>query len=127
MSPSMFAKLKWKDCGHHAAGGGGGLGGGGGQRLIVHKSSRSIVSGGPPVARADVVPMDRTGRARPLHFHSSQLVPLGGRRHLGPGSFWPLQHDPSSQSELKTNSLGLGNGRRFAVKQKEEGCVWVWR
>lgn len=39
----------------------GGVGGGeNAQRLIVHKSSRSIVSGEPPAARADVVPMDRS-------------------------------------------------------------------
>lgn len=46
----------------------GGRGGCKGQRLIVHKSSRSIVSGGPPVARADVVPMDRSvpGPSTPL-------------------------------------------------------------
>lgn len=48
----------------------------GGQRLIVHKSSRSIVSGEPPAARAGVVPMDRrpTCPSRPvpsrlLRFH----------------------------------------------------------
>lgn len=35
------------------------------QRLIVHKSSRSIVSGEPPVALADVVPMDRSNM--PIH------------------------------------------------------------
>ena len=38
-------------------GGGGGVNG---QQLSAHKSSRSIVSGEPPAARADVVPIDRS-------------------------------------------------------------------
>lgn len=39
------------------------------QRLIVHKSSHSIVSGEPPAALADVVPMNRSKHAHPLNFH----------------------------------------------------------
>lgn len=36
------------------------------ERLIVHKSSHSIVSGEPPAALADVVPMKRSKHAHPL-------------------------------------------------------------
>lgn len=83
-----------------------GAGGGWEQRLIVHKSSRSIVSGEPP---ANVVPMDR----RPT-CPSTSTVPC---RSLWVGGVisGPLRHDASSQSQLKTNSLGHGNGGRFGT------------
>lgn len=94
---------------------------GGGQRLIVHKSSRSIVSGEPPAARAGVVPMDRrpTGPSRPLRFHP--VSPSGwevAKVRRGPAPSGPFDashhHNRSSKQTLSgtCRSLAVARGDR---------------
>lgn len=78
----------------------GGVGGGeNAQRLIVHKRAAALLVVNHQLLAPMSFPWIAVRRARPLHFHSSQLVPLDGRRHL-----WPVRHD-TSQLELKTNTV----------------------
>lgn len=68
------------------------------QRLIVHKSSHSIVSGEPPAALADVVPMNRSKHAHPLNFHCPSS-------HTGwdATSMWGLAHSDRSDTSHHYN------------------------
>lgn len=77
------------------------------QRLIVHKSSHSIVSGKPPTALADLVPMNRSNmpiHSLPLPFISHWV---GCGISASPGSFWWLWHVTALHSwpEFKTNTM----------------------
>lgn len=88
-SPGMFTKLKWDDCGHFGGrnrpqrrreSGAGWWGENKNtQRLIVHKSRRSIVSGEPPAALADGVPMKRSKHGRRLGSAAARVAGWVGR------------------------------------------------